>query len=223
MIRFFMAAALLLGAAILQAAAPTTAELDPNSRIVQNASEIRDYQIEGVSLNTSPGRIESILLGRGYRRVHPVEPPKLGHTDFIYVKGNAVTAGPAGGLPGFSGQDGYGYEVMVILAPIQSWYQWPMGGEKMYVAQLRYRRLPPLREAAWRGNARMFTVTGLLPDSPDKKVLTDFRAIHCARNLDDQLHLGPSPINVRDGSHAMQISLRAVRDKSELKLTHGPA
>jgi hypothetical protein len=39
MIRFFMAAALLLGAAILQAAAPTTAELDPNSRIVQNASE----------------------------------------------------------------------------------------------------------------------------------------------------------------------------------------
>jgi hypothetical protein len=152
------------------------------------------------------------------------------------VKGNAVTAGPAGGLPGFSGQDGYGYEVMVILAPIQSWYQWPMGGEKMYVAQLRYRRLPPLREAAWRGNARMFTVTGLLPDSPDKKVLTDFkaflcakipdaehRAIHCARNLDDQLHLGPSPINVRDGSHAMQISLRAVRDKSELKLTHGPA
>jgi hypothetical protein len=240
MIRCFpVAAAFVLAASAVQSGAQNAADLDPRSKIIANAAEVLNYKIEGVSLNTPPSYIETTLLGRGYRRVHPVEPPKLGHTTFIYVKGNAVAAGPADAMPTFSGGGGYGYEVLIMLAPYQSWMDWPTNGEKMYIAQIRYQRLPPVSETGTRGKVRMFPVSGRLPDSADRNVLTDFkaylcakisdpgqRALHCARNLDEQIHLGSSvqdgQLGLRDGSHSIGIKLRAVRSNSELALTHGP-
>lgn len=234
MIRLNVIAALLI--LMSEAAAETTAEnsarLDPRSHVIANASQLLNYEIEGVSLNTAPGLTESILIGRGYRRVYPVEAPKRGHTQFIYVKGNAVAAGAAGSMPGFSGNGGYGYEVLITLSPYRSWMDWPIHDEKMYIEQIRYRRLPPLNEAAFRGNVRIFSPSGPLPGTPDRIVLTDLkawlcarmsdgalRARHCSRNLDDQLDV---QLAVRDGSHGIAITLRAVRGKSELVLTHSP-
>lgn len=223
---------LVIGAATAETAGQSAARLDPRSHVIANASQLLNYEIEGVTLNTSPSAAESILVGRGYRRVYPVEPPKLGHSQFTYTKGNAVAAGPAGAMPAYSGNGGYGYEVLISLSAFQSWMDWPTGNQKMYIAQIRFRRLPPISEASFRGNVRIFTPAGPLPDTLDSQVLADLkawlcarisdaelRARHCARNLDDQLEV---QLALRDGSHSIAISGRAVRSKSELTLTHSP-
>jgi hypothetical protein len=72
---------LLFGEAAAETAAESAARLDPRSHVITNASQVLNYEIEGVSLNTAPGLTESILAGRGYRRVYPAEPPKVGHTN----------------------------------------------------------------------------------------------------------------------------------------------
>ena len=223
---------LLFGEAAAETAAESAARLDPRSHVITNASQVLNYEIEGVSLNTAPGLTESILAGRGYRRVYPAEPPKVGHTQFIYVKGNAISAGAAGSTPAYSGNGGSGFEVLITLSPYRSWMDWPIHKEKLYIAQLRYRRLPPLSEAGLRGNVRVFSPSGPLPDTPDRQILTDLkawlcarmsdvalRARHCARTPDDQLEV---KLDVRDGTHGVVITLRSVRGKSELVLSHSP-
>lgn len=222
----------LAAAALAQSPEQRAADQDPASRVVANASELLNYKIEGVSLNTAPDAVESILMMHGYRRTQPVEPPKLGHTTFIYVKGDAAGVSPGGTQ--FSAPNGFAYEIMIMLSRVQSW-QDPRNAGRMYIQHIRYRRLPPISVAG--KGVTLFNVDGPLPQTPDRKILLDLKAYlcarmsdkallasHCSRNLDDQVFWAPSgEQRLRDGKVAIQVKLRAVRSRSELALIQSTA